>query len=156
MKDGAFCLSESAAILRYLARKEASKLYPDDIELQARIDQWTDYVLHHVRRHVGTVHFNRSLAPLFGREGSEDAIAEGLEFLEGALPVVETALSESPFLCGDQMSLADIALVSSLEPIEMSKIDISAFPALSKWLKARRAESFYTNVHSHYGAELGQ
>jgi len=37
----------------------------------------------------------------------------------------------------------------------MSKIDISKYPALTKWLAERRTDTFYTNVHSHYGAELG-
>ena len=92
---------------------------------------------------------------MFGAEPDEQSLADGLRFLENNFPAIENCLSEQPYLCGNDMTLADIALVAALEPINMSKIDISGFPTLSKWLAARRSEEFYTNVHSHYGAELG-
>jgi len=46
-------------------------------------------------------------------------------------------------------------LVGSLEPVKMANIDISVYPNLEKWLTARRSEPFYTNVHTHFGAEMG-
>lgn len=69
-------------------------------------------------------------------------------------PVIETRLSDHAFLCADKMTLADIALVAALEPETMAKIDLSDYPNLISWLKARRSEPFYTKVHSHFGAEL--
>ena len=155
LKDGDFAMAESAAIMRYMAREHGSSLYPSEVKAQAKCDQWIDYVNHHIRANVGKVHFNRSLAPMFGAEPDEQSLADGLRFLENNFPAIENCLSEQPYLCGNDMTLADIALVAALEPINMSKIDISGFPTLSKWLAARRSEEFYTNVHSHYGAELG-
>ncbi len=155
LQDGDFTMAESAAIMRYLARREKSKLYPADIQQQATVNQWMDYVNHHIRTNVAKVHFNRSLAPMFGMDPDEQSLADGLRFLGNSLPVIEKVLSENAFLCGDDMSLADIALVAALEPIKMSKIDISDYPTLTKWLAARHGETFYTNVHTHYGAELG-
>ncbi len=155
LQDGDFAMAESAAIMRYLARREKSGLYPADIQQQATVNQWMDYVNHHIRTNVAKVHFNRSLAPMFGMDPDEQSLADGLRFLGNSLPVIEKVLSENPFLCGADMSLADIALVAALEPIKMSKIDISDYPTLTKWLTARHSEKFYTNVHTHYGAELG-
>jgi len=155
MKDGNFAMSESAAIMRYIARANDSSLYPANLKAQAKCDQWIDYVNHHIRANIAKIHFNRSLAPLFGAEPDQKSLDDGLRYLEGNLPAIEQCLSGSPFLCGDAMTLADVALVAALEPIDMSKIDISGFPTLSKWLEARRGEEFYTNVHTHYGAELG-
>jgi len=155
LKDGDFTMAESAAIMRYMAREHGSSLYPADAKAQAKCDQWMDYVNHHIRTNVGKVHFNRSLAPMFGAPVDEQSLADGLRFLGNNFPAIEQTLSQQPYLCGDEMTLADIALVAALEPIDMSKIDISAHPSLTKWLAARRSEDFYTNVHSHYGAELG-
>jgi len=155
LKDGDFVMAESAAIMRYIARENGSPLYPNDVKAQARCDQWMDFVNHHIRTNVGKVHFNRSLAPMFGAEVDEQSLADGLRFLENNFPAIENCLSQQPYLCGDEMTVADIALVAALEPIDMSKIDISTYPTLTKWLAARRSEDFYTNVHSHYGAELG-
>ena len=155
LKDGDFTMAESAAIMRYIARQNGSDLYPVEIEAQAKCDQWMDFVNHHIRTNIGKVHFNRSLAPMFGADVDERSLADGLRFLENNFPAIEQTLSQQPYLCGDAMTLADIALVAALEPIDMSKIDISAYPSLIKWLTTRRSEDFYTNVHSHYGAELG-
>ena len=155
LKDGDFTMAESAAIMRYMARENSSELYPADAKAQAKCDQWMDYVNHHIRSNIAKVHFNRSLAPMMGAEVDEKSMADGLRFLGNSLPAIEQCLSQQPFLCGDKMTLADIALVAALEPIDMSKIDISEHPSLTKWLAERRSEAFYTNVHSHYGAELG-
>lgn len=92
---------------------------------------------------------------MMGAEADEKSLADGVRFLESNFPAIEDCLSQQPYLCGDAMSLADIALVAALEPSDMSKIDMTNYPSLTSWLSARRSESFYTNVHSHYGAELG-
>lgn len=153
--DGDFKMNESAAMMRYIARREKSDLYPADIQAQAKVDQWIDYINHHIRSPVGRVQFNRVVAPLMGADVDESSIKLGLHFLGNNLPLIENCLSETSFLCGDKMSLADIALVAALEPINTAKIDLSSYPVLTEWLKARQSETFYTNVHTHFGAELG-
>jgi len=154
MQDGDFSMGESAAIMRYMARQSKSDLYPQDMQMQAKVDQWMDYVNHHIRGPIARVHFNKTLASMFGTEPDLASLAAGEKFLQNNLPVIEAALSQNTFLCGDKMCLADVALVAALEPIEMSKIDLSAYKTLSAWRETRRSEDFYTKVHSHYGAEL--
>lgn len=153
MSDGEFNLSESLAISRYIAR--GSSLYPDDAKAQGLIDQWADFSVHHIRANVGRVQFNRVVAPMRGMDADESSIALGLKFLSDNLPFVENRLSEGPFLCGDTMTLADMSLLAALEPDKTAKLDLSPYPKLMAWLAARRSETFYTNVHSHFGAELG-
>jgi len=153
LKDGDFSMGESGAIMRYLAR--GSALYPNDARQQAKIDQWSDFAVHHVRTNVARVQFNRVIAPMMGADVDESSIALGLKFLGDNLPHVEHRLSESSFLAGDTMTLADISLIAALEPENTAQLDLSPYPNLQKWLAARRSESFYTNVHSHFGAEMG-
>ncbi len=155
LSDGDFCMAESEAIMRYIARKAGSDLYPSDIEAQAKVDQWMDYVVQHVRTPVARVQFNRVIVKFMGGEADESSLKTGLQFLENNLPIVEQTLTDQPFLCGSQMSLADIALVSALEPVDMCGIDLSPYPNLKAWRAERQSETFYTNVHSHFGAELG-
>lgn len=155
LSDGDFTMAESEAIMRYIARKTGSYLYPTDIQAQAKVDQWMDYVVQHVRTPVARVQFNRVVAKLIGAEVDESSLQTGLTFLENNLPIVEQTLTEQPFLCGDKMSLADIALVAALEPVDIASIDLSPYPALKAWRETRRGESFYTNIHSHFGEEMG-
>lgn len=154
LTDGDFKLAEGGAMLRYLARRENSPLYGGDAQAKAKIDQWMDFIVQHVRVNIGRVHFNRVLAPFFGREGDPKIVEMGLEFLEQNLPHVEAQLAETNYLCGADMSLADIVLLATLEPTDMAKIDLSPYPALQAWLTSAREETFYTNIHSHYGAEM--
>lgn len=154
MKDGEFCLSESEAILRYLARK-SGKLYSDDIQKSAKIDQWMDFVVQHIRSPMARVQFNTFLAPMIGQDVDESSLATGRKFLANNLPIIEQQLSENPYLYGDDMTIADIALIGSLEPTNTAAIDLTPYPAIHAWLNKQRSESFYTNVHSHFGAELG-
>nr|AID57568.1 glutathione S-transferase [uncultured bacterium]AID57603.1 glutathione S-transferase [uncultured bacterium] len=153
MSDGEFNLSESLAISRYIARD--TSLYPNDAKAQGRIDQWADFSVHHIRINVGRIQFNRVVAPMMGSRVDESSIKLGLKLLGDNLPTIERRLSEFPFLCGDTMTMADISLLSALEPENMAKLDLSPFPELTAWLAARRSEAFYTNVHSHFGAEIG-
>ena len=155
LKDGDFTLSESAAMMRYLAKRQGSGLYPTDTQAAAVVDQWTDFVIHHVRTPVGRVQFNRVVAPMIGQEVDEKSLAFGLHLLESNLPIIEERLAENAFLCGDEMTLADVALVGALDPTTMCKIDLTPYKKLTEWLASRRTETFYTNVHTHFGAEIG-
>lgn len=155
LKDGDFTLSESTAMMRYLARREGSTLYPTDLKAAATVDQWTDFVVHHIRTPVARVQFNRIVAPMIGQEVDEKSLAFGLHLLESNLPIIEQRLTENAYLCGDDMTLADVALVGALDPTTLCKIDLSPYKKLTEWLAARRGEIFYTNVHTHFGAEIG-
>jgi len=130
--------------------------YGPDLQARAKIDQWMDFIVNHIRSNVGKVQFNRVVAKMFGREGDMAIADEGVAGLMQMLPHVEAQFEVSQYLCGDDMSLADIVLIASLEPVEMAGIDISDFPALQAFLTSAREEAFYTNVHTHFGAEIGK
>ena len=155
LKDRDFTLSESGAIMRYLARREGSRLYSEDIQEAATIDRWLDYVTHHLRTDIGRIQFHRMIGPMLGQEPNQETIEMCEGFVQQNLAIIEEVLSAQRFLCADHMTLADIMLVTALEPEKTAKLDLTAFPALTAWLTARRSEPFYTNVHSHFGAELG-
>ena len=114
-----------------------------------------DFVVQHIRVNVVRVHFNSVLAPMFGLEGDLNAVETGREYLTQNLPHVERQLETNAYLCGDDLSLADIVLLASLEPADIAKIDLSAYPALQALLTSMREETFYTNVHGRYGEEFG-
>lgn len=155
LSDGDFNMAESEAMMRYIARKADSDLYPSDLQAQAKVDQWMDFVNHHVRAPISRVQFNRVIVKLMDAEADESSVQTGLHFLAINLPVVEATLTDQDYLCGGAMTLADIALVAALEPAEMCGFDLSPYPALKAWREKQKAETFYTNVHSHFGAEMG-
>jgi len=84
--DDGFALFESDAIIKYLARKANSNLYPDDIKQQAVVDQWIDFISQHVQNGVARVLWNRVFAKKFGGEVDENSMKCGYEFIEKYLP----------------------------------------------------------------------
>ena len=154
LEDGAYKLSESNAISRYLASKNDGKLYSRDLQESAKIDQWMDFATQHVRMSVGKVLFNKMFAPMMDMPSDENAIAEGRNHLDAQLPIINEALGRNPYLTGSEFTIADIAMVAAMDPFEVIEYDASAFPNVDKWRKSMMAQDWYQNVHSHYAAEM--
>ncbi len=150
MDDDGFVLFESGSIIKYLAEKHGSTLYPADLAERAQVDKWTDFVSLHVNNGVNRVFFNRVLAPVVGVEVDERSVTDGLSFLDRFLPVVENQLSENPYIAGDKLTLADFNLLSVLDPAEASQIDLSPYPHISAWRSRLQNEEFYTRCHKSY------
>ena len=155
MVDSGIAIGESSAIGRYVARVSGSDIYSEDVREAALIDQWVEFVVHHIRVNASRIMFNRVIAPITGAEVDEASIALGEQFLTENLPHVEVALTGDGHLHSERLTLADIALVAALEPSELAQIDLSDYPVLLEWLGRMRKARWYTDVHSHFGAELG-
>lgn len=153
--DGDFAIGESGAIARYLARKSKSDIYSEDLREAALIDQWCEFIAHHIRANVARVQYNRFIAPMINEPVDESSIALGERFTASNLPHVEIALLGDGHLHGDRLTLADIALVAAMEPQHTAKLDLEAFPVLTAWLVTMRKQDWYQAVHTHFGAEMG-
>ncbi len=57
--DNGFKAFESAAIIKYLADKNNSPLYPKDLKKRTIVDQWIDFANIHVATALQRVTFNR-------------------------------------------------------------------------------------------------
>src|SRR5476651_1090709 len=131
--DEGFHLFESNAICRYLCDKQSSALYPKDVKKRATIDQWIDYASFHIGANFMPIVYNRVFAPLRGMPVNEKAITDGLEFLKQYFPIIENQLTQHKYIASNAISLADIILLAFLEPVELAKIDLSAYPKLTSW-----------------------
>ncbi len=151
IEDGDVTLFESTAIMKYLCKKAGSDMYPDDLIKQAKIDQWCSFVSVHVYMAYGRVVFNRLLAPQLGYPVDETSLAAGEEFLERFLPAIDQQLSQSKYLAGDTLSIADICLLSTIDPSEAAGIDLKKYPNLTAWREALVPQAFYQDVHAFFG-----
>jgi glutathione S-transferase len=146
--DNGFKVFESAAIIKYLADKNNSPLYPKDIQKRAIVDEWIDFANLHVATALQRVTFNRAMYKMLNVEKDERSLADGVKFLGQFLPLIEKQLKENKFLAGNEMTLADINLLAVLDPAELSSVDLSIYPSISNWRKNLRTQSFYTKCHT--------
>lgn len=143
-------LFESNAINRYLAATNNSPIYPQDAKKRALVEAWMDYVAIHVAHALGRVLFNRVFAPMTGQTVDQESIKVGLEFLDKYFPILEKQLSQNPYLAGKEFTLADINLLSVLDPCELSQISIDRYPSLKKWRNNLKAQPFYQKCYKDY------
>ena len=101
--DGDTVVWQSNSILRYLANKTGSALYPADAAQRSQIDRWTDWTL-------------AELNPAYMAGFRDSKKAEGERAPDTAtnlgneLQLLEGQLAKGAWVAGAQFSLADVAL----------------------------------------------
>jgi len=129
MDDGE-CLAESNAILFYLARR--SDLLPgDDLDL-ARVLQWQFFEQY---SHEPNIAVARFIALFLGMPDDKKADFEARQ--EGghaALRIMEQQLTNTPFLVGESLTIADIALYGYTHVAHEGGFDLSSYPGITAWL----------------------
>ena len=133
--DDGFKLWELMAINLYLAKKYGSGigLYPQSLEDEARVWQWSFWGMTEVERPALTVLLNR-----IGPEDRRDAAAadEAERALAAPLKVLDTAVAGSPYLLGDNFTVADLNVASILAWARQARVNLAAVPKAEMWLKA--------------------
>ncbi len=153
--DENFNLSESNAIIKYLCKKSKSDLYPSDLEKQAEVDMWCDFMVQHLTMQAyAKVMFNKMVAPRIGIEPDQKLIKEGYEFINKYLTLIEEKLNKTKFLAGDKMTIADICLLATVDPSEVIEVNLKTYPKLTVWRDSLKAQSFYQKVHKFYGESM--
>jgi glutathione S-transferase len=148
--DNGFTLAESNAIIRYLADKNNSSLYPRELQQRARVDQWMDYAAQHIAIPTSKIMFNTYYYKFLNMEKDERSLQDGYHFLERNLPAVEQQLKQHAYIAGDTMTIADIAMLAALDVCELSKVDLTVHSNLNAWRTKLMNEAFYQRCHKNY------
>lgn len=157
LTDGDLAMGQSDAICRYLAALAGDdSFYPSDPKARAKVNEWTDYASQHILTAMGRIFFNQIVAPMLGETADENSIKFGRRVLERDLPNFEAAIAKNTYIVSGDITLADLTLLSALEPAEMVQIDLSPYPAMAAWRTKLMAMDFYTSVHTHFAAEIGR
>uniref|UniRef100_A0A8C2RC02 glutathione transferase n=1 Tax=Capra hircus TaxID=9925 RepID=A0A8C2RC02_CAPHI len=118
LKDGDFVLTESVAILLYLARKYKvpDHWYPQDPQACARVDEYLAWQHTALRRNCLRALWHKVMLPVFlGELVSPETLAATLAELDMALQVLEGKfLQDKAFLTGPHISLADLVAITEL------------------------------------------
>ncbi len=145
--DGDFTIFESNAIVRYLAEKSGSFLYPKDLESHSLVNQWLDFASIHLGTGaMGKVFFNTIIYKFLNVPRDENSLKEGRQFLANYTQVIETQLSQTPYIAGSEISIADLNILAILDPAEIVNFDLSAYPKVLAWRTALQKKEFYKKV----------
>jgi len=148
--DGDFAIWESNAIIKYLARRQNSPIYPADLKKQALVDQWMDFGSLHAANAMSRLTYNMLIAPRRGEAPDTRSMEDGRKFLNRYLPIIDAQLGKSKHLAGQELSLADFNMLSALDPAEVCEVDLSSYTNLNKWRSELQKQAFYTKCYTSY------
>ncbi|XP_036953105.1 glutathione S-transferase theta-2 [Acanthopagrus latus] len=138
MEDNGFVLTESDAILKYLAAKYKvlEHWYPRQPEKRARVDEYTAWHHNNTRPHAAKVFILEVLLPAqTGSPVDEGRLIRALSQLDETLDKLESMfLRRQPFLCGDDITVADLlAVCEVMQPMGGDRDILKDRPQLQRW-----------------------
>ena len=122
LADGEMTLTESAAIVMYVADKfPDAPLMPANAEQRAEVFRWIFFIVTEVESHLWSIAQHRFALP-------EDKRVPAVEptcvwQLQRVLRVIEKTLAQSPFIAGDAFSAADILVTHCMTWALSAKLD---------------------------------
>ncbi|CDW75323.1 glutathione s-transferase domain-containing protein [Stylonychia lemnae] len=131
-------LGESHAILRYLinTRQLPDHWYPKEPRLRAKVDQYLDWHHTFLRQGSSIFVFMKLFAPkLFQKTLPEEQLKFQFTYLTRSLSLMERWLAQSKYLCGEQMTIADISAACELIQTKFIAFDLAKWPKVQAWLK---------------------
>lgn len=133
--DGEFVLTESRAIMQYLAsKKPESGLLPRDEQSRADVSRWQFWDAAHFSPQLGALAFEKIIKGLMGMGDPDPGkIQEALVGFRRFAAVLEQRLDGRSYVVGNALTIADLTLASSLMYAPQTEAPVSEFPNLQAW-----------------------
>jgi glutathione S-transferase len=133
--DGEFVLTESRAIMQYLAsKKPESGLLPRDEKVRADVTRWQFWDAAHFSPQLGMLFFQKVVRPMMGMGEPDSAkIAEALANFRRFGAVLNQQLGGQQHVVGTALTIADLTLASSLMYAQPTEVPLSEFRNIDAW-----------------------
>ena len=136
-------LTESSAILKYLADKIGSPAYPKDLKERAKVNEMMDWINTNFYREWA---YNLCYPQLFPhlKRRSDEAQTATLEFGKENAKRWLKVLNDhwigpkNTYLCGNKLTIADYLGAGLVTLGEVIRIDFSPYPNVQRWLAAMK------------------
>jgi glutathione S-transferase len=139
IEDGDFRLTESSAILKYLADKIGSPAYPKDLKQRAKVNEMMDWLNSNFYRDWGYGLCYPQLFPHHKRR-SDEAHAATVEWgAENAKKWLQLLNDywigpNKQYLCCNTVTIADYFGAGLVTLGEVIRVDFSKYPNVKRWL----------------------
>jgi len=161
LEDGDLRLTESSAILKYLADKYESKTYPRDLKRRAKIHEAMDWLNTSLYRVMGYSFIYPQLYAHHRHEPEEAnraTITWGRERTRQYLELLDQHwLGKQRFLCGDELTLADFFGAPIVGQLDLVQTGLARLPNVARWMSNMRELKTWNAVHdmhNGYAASL--
>jgi len=133
--DGDFTLSESNAIMQYLASRTSNSLWPDNVRTRADIVRWQSWQLAHWSADACLPLIFQRLVKKFLNLGEPDeaVVAKATECFNREARMLDAHLAKQPYLVGDAVTLADFGVAASLFYAKEGELPLASYPHIQDW-----------------------
>jgi glutathione S-transferase len=150
-EDDGFVLTESSAILKYLADKVGSPAYPKDLKQRARVNERMDWINTNFYREWAYHLVYPQIFPNHTRspeEAQTACLSWGKEKAEHWLEILDRDLiGKNAYLCGDAITIADYFAAGVFSCGVLIGASFGKYPNVERWLKSMRGLSSWGNVN---------
>lgn len=147
--DGDFVLTESHAIMQYLAEGTPRQtLYPLERRARADVNRWLFWSAHHFQPAISVLTWERVIKPMIGAGPLDPKeVARGEELTRACVRVLDAQLRHEEWVCQGRLTLADLALAAPLMYAKPAQLPLSDAPHLRAWLE--RVQSLEAWQHTN-------
>ncbi|MBV8680966.1 MAG: glutathione S-transferase family protein [Aquitalea sp.] len=141
LEDDGYVLWESYAIMQYLAELAQDKtLHAQTAQQRADTSRWMYWCGQHLSPAISILNWEHSIKEMAGSGPADHAEVERAEakFIE-ACQVLDAHLAGRDWMCGKQLSLADLAIAAPLGDWQRAKLPIIQFGQIWRWFQQIRA-----------------
>jgi glutathione S-transferase len=152
LEDGDFVLTESSAILKYLADLTDSPCYPKDLKARARVNEVMDFFnTYMMRDYVYGLVYSRVLAHYrLPAPAGAQVIALHEPRAHRRLKALDAWIGTKPFICGGQVTIADFFGSGIVSAGELVGFDLRPWPSVSRWMQTMKALPTWDEVHAGF------
>lgn len=138
LEDGDFVLTESFAIMQYLAdKKPGNTLYPTELHARADVNRWMFWCANHWAVAIAGLNFENMLKKMFGMGDADPAQVKRHETsFHDLAKVLDAQLAKHAWVTGDKLTLADVALATPLMSTVPAKIPTDSYANIRRWFAA--------------------
>jgi glutathione S-transferase len=151
LDDDGFILTESSAILKYLAEKAGSPAYPaNDIKTRGKVNEAMDWINANFYRDFGYGLIYPQIFPTHKRpsdqvqqatlDWAKEKSCSWLEILDKKI------IGNRNYLAGDKLTLADYFGTAVFTTGELVGCDFKSYPNVKRWLDTMKQRPAYAQV----------
>jgi len=152
LEDDDFRLTESSAILKYLADKADSPAYPKALQDRARVNEAMDWCNVNLYRDLGHNLVYPQLFPHHKRrsaEGTDATVEWGRDRTRHWLRILDQHIigPRANYLCLDRLTIADFFGAGLVTLADVIQFDFSGYPNVARWIDTMKALPNWSQVN---------
>jgi glutathione S-transferase len=132
--DGDLVLWESNAILQYAADLNGGHAaYPKDLKVRADVNRWLLWEANQWFPSAYVYLVENVVKPLLKAEPDQAVLDAQKATFEKLAGILEARLAKQPWLCGQQVTIADVAVASPMHLHSFQKLPLGSYPNIRRW-----------------------